>query len=774
MKRTVDSIFGVTWLSRQDVARAILSCALGLIAACGPADGIGGSPTVRVAKIRQRLGAPSLGVAVGDEHSCAVLADGRAKCWGTNLSGELGDGTQIGHWMPAPVPGLSNVAQISAGGFYGARHTCARLNDGSVRCWGSNSSGQLGDGTTTGRLSPVAVTGLTNAAQMALGRSFSCAIAGGGVRCWGSNQSGQLGDGTTVSRGTPAAVAGITNATQISLGDAHACAILADGSVRCWGSNASGQLGDGSTADRPTPVAVQGLSGVAQISAGFNHSCALAGGGVRCWGSNREGQLGDGTLLSRLTPVAVLDLTDVTFVATSNETSWAGLGDGSVRAWGNGLNSLGDGEIWSRPIPVTIPDLVNVTQIAGGYRHHCALLADGGAQCWGRNYSAPERVNGPIGRPGSYVTRPTPLVGFTGGTQIGAGGRFHACGVLGDGHMQCWSASGGLNGDGTAIAHASPRNVLGLDNVVAASTGEAHSCAVLGDGTAACWGRNFNGQLGDGTTQGRLEPVPVIGLSNVVGLAVGGGEISRPHSGGFHTCAVTDDGGAQCWGYNQDGQLGDGTTTTRLVPTRVVGLAGPVTQVSVGDNFSCAVLGSGAVQCWGANTAGQLGDGTTMRRLAPVTVSGLSTVTQLSIGGMLRGLHACVILADGTARCWGNGYYGQLGNGMRASSPVPVMVSGLSNVITLAAASSHTCALVSGGAVRCWGENLMGQLGDGTTALHTTPAPVIGLSNNVLDIAAGNLASWALLAEGSALGWGSPPGIDVFNSLTPIDVDLGL
>jgi alpha-tubulin suppressor-like RCC1 family protein len=176
--------------------------------------------------------------------------------------------------QPAPLTGAS---LISGGG----AHTCAVLAGGAARCWGSNSTGQLGDNSTTDRLIPVAVTGLASGVSaIAAGGQHTCAVVGGGVKCWGANSSGQLGDGTTTRRLTPVDVSGLTSGvTAISAGAAHTCALTTGGGVKCWGFNSNGQLGDNSTSNRPTPVNVAGLSsGVTSIAAGYFHTCAVAGG----------------------------------------------------------------------------------------------------------------------------------------------------------------------------------------------------------------------------------------------------------------------------------------------------------------------------------------------------------------------------------------------------------------------------------------------------------------------------------------------------------------
>jgi hypothetical protein len=295
-------------------------------------------------------------LAAGDSHTCAVVAGGTIRCWGRNGHGQLGDGTTTDRSTPVTVQGLTGVTQLAAGGY----HTCAVVAGGTIRCWGRNGNGQLGDGTTTDRSTPVTVQGLTGVTQLTTGLFHTCAVvAGGAVKCWGYNSSGQLGDGTTTDRWTPVTVQGLTGATQLATGDLHTCAVVAGGTIKCWGYNAYGHLGDGTTTDRWTPVTVQGLTDVAQLAAGGYHTCAVvAGGTFKCWGYNEYGQLGDGTTTDRSTVVTVQGLAGVTQFATGYWHTCAVVAGDAVKCWGdNRSGQLGDGTTDNRSTPVTVAGL---------------------------------------------------------------------------------------------------------------------------------------------------------------------------------------------------------------------------------------------------------------------------------------------------------------------------------------------------------------------------------------------------------------------------------
>lgn len=251
-------------------------------------------------------------IATGGYHSCALLIEGTVKCWGDNQYGQLGDGqTTLRSAIPIKVSGLSNVIAIAAGKY----HACALLAGGAVKCWGDNYWGQLGvDTTTLLSTTPVLVSGNLTASAITAGFDHTCALLiGGTVKCWGFNGKGELGNGTqTITPNpTPVPVSGNLTATAITAGGHHTCAILVGGVVNCWGYTPYGELGvsAGTTPFSTTPVPVSGNLTVTNIAAGYAHTCALlTQGTMQCWGSNSAGQLGDGnvTTLANPTPVTVV------------------------------------------------------------------------------------------------------------------------------------------------------------------------------------------------------------------------------------------------------------------------------------------------------------------------------------------------------------------------------------------------------------------------------------------------------------------------------------
>ncbi|MBI4897517.1 MAG: hypothetical protein HY827_04025, partial [Actinobacteria bacterium] len=278
---------------------------------------------------------------------------------------------------------------------------------------------------------------------------------------------------------------------------------------------------------------------------------------------------------------------------------------------------------------------------------------------------------------------------------------------------------------------------VGQASAVTVVAGDTHTCATARSGDVFCWGSNANGQLGDGTTTTRNGPVKLAAPADVTALAVGGS----------HTCALVVDGSVYCWGANAGGQLGDGTTTQSLSPVAVSGLSN-VGQIAAGTSHTCALVAGGSVYCWGDNTNGRLGDGTTTQRSLPVAVSGIAAATSLSVGDA----HACVV-EGGAVKCWGLGTSGQLGNGIASSSSTPVSVSGVSGAQQVTAGGSHSCARVSG-AVKCWGLNTNGQLGDGTTTSPRPTAVTAGSLSGVTQLAAGGNHTCAADSTPQVTCWG--------------------
>ncbi len=321
----------------------------------------------------------------------------------------------------------------------------------------------------------------------------------------------------------------------------HTCGFRQSGAVACWGYNGDGQLGDGTRTDQGRPVAVAGVRGAVEVDAGLNFSCAREKSGrVLCWGNNEDGQLGDGK---------------------------------GARA---GARS---------PTPVTVQGLSDAVQISLGEHHACALRRGGTVRCWGL---------GGDGQLGTIVDR-----------------------------------------------RATATDIAGLNQVVQLASGANHVCARRSSGAVMCWGRNTEGQLGDGVSGSKVKPVAVQGLADADDLVAGAN----------HVCAARRASGVVCWGSNTHGQLGDGKTGVfaQRTPVAVQGLSRPA-GVALGKDHSCARSADGRGVCWGQNNAGQLGDGSTAVRSRPTAVARLNDIADLALGAA----HTCALQRTGNVTCWGS------------------------------------------------------------------------------------------------------------------------
>ncbi len=460
----------------------------------------------------------------------------------------------------------TDAGRLSAGRAF----TCVVI-EGSVYCWGDNSSSQLGDGTTTNRSTMVKVAGVSNVASISAGDSHICAlITGGTVTCWGSNVSGELG----VSTGSgPSTVTGLTDATSVTAGKNFSCAISTSQGVVCWGKNSGGQLGRGATTPTSdsSPATVTGLTaGVAsQVAAGLSHSCAViaSGGGVKCWGTAESDTPG----------VAIDDRSTQDIAYGISGTNVSGLGDGRVFSYGSEPV-----EISTTPVTVktnSSTSLESVVGISVGVGSACGIVSSGDAYCWGNNN------DGRVGN--NRITNNR--TGYAGARPLYA----------------------------EIVQDASANALIG---VKAISINGKHGCAVTATSTVVCWGSRTYGEVGDTYTgvSAIANYTPVSGLTGVTAVS----------SGGLHTCAVANNG-VYCWGQGTFSQLGNGTTTSATgTPVAVNGIAsqtvsfGALANKSLSDapfSVSASSSLSGAVMSYSSATP------------SVCSVSG-STVTVLTSG----------------------------------------------------------------------------------------------------------------------------------------------
>jgi hypothetical protein len=320
-------------------------------------------------------------------------------------------------------------------------------------------------------------------------------------------------------------------------------------------------------------------------------------------------------------------------------------------------------------------------------------------------------------------------------TAISTGG----CALSATNQLYCW-------GDGEADLFTTvpmPAEQLGatIESVsVYASPSDGHNaCAITTAGAVTCWGNDDRGQLGDGQGLSYWKSAVF-----VVGLDARATAVS---TSGRHACALTTLGAVFCWGDNDLGQLGQGTTQTEITAVPVIGLGSGIRAIATSEQSGCALTTQGRVKCWGAMS----GDGTAGGRVTPVDVVGLTGIVAISGGGS----HVCALKSDGSVLCWGGNASGELGDGTQTQRLEPVDVHGLgAPVVAITAGHRHTCAVTNVGAAFCWGDNLYGELGDGTETRRLTPEPVVWLDSGVAAISAGTYTTCAVTTAGKVYCWG--------------------
>jgi len=320
------------------------------------------------------------------EHTCARLSDGTARCWGNNTDGQLGLNSTTMDWLtPQLVVNLSNVVSLSTGTY----HTCAVLADGTAKCWGNNADGQLGLASSLDQIQPVTVPSVTGMVAIAAGAFHTCALKNdGAVWCWGRNTLGQLGNNSTTNSYIPVEVQNVSGATAIAAGGSHTCALLTGGAISCWGYNNNGQLGDNSTGNKLVGTPVTAMTGALQVDAGAFHTCArLSAGTVRCWGQNTYGQLGDNSITNSSIPVNVVGPLAAQTLSAGLDHTCVVLTDGTARCWGSNTSGcLGNNQSGGSLVPVTVVSLTGATSIVAAFGFTCATYDQSRRMtCWGAN-----------------------------------------------------------------------------------------------------------------------------------------------------------------------------------------------------------------------------------------------------------------------------------------------------------------------------------------------------------------------------------------------------
>ena len=705
-------------------------------------------------------------IAVGDYHSIALKTDGTVHLWGANNESQLADGSTANRNTPYQVTGLGLVNAIAGGG----NHTLVVLAaGGSMKAWGKNTNGQLGDGSTYARASsPVAVSTVVNATNAAGGYAFSLArLFDGRLYSWGYNTNGQLGLGDTTQRPAPTLLTTPTSVAAIAVGGYHALALLSNGSVSAWGHNYYGSVGDGSGTQRMNPVPLPALSSVVAIAAGQYHSAAVTSTGeVWVWGYNNYSQIGDGTMANQLSPVKIAEAgfnwkvatptfspVPGTYAANQNVTISCATTGATIRYTTNGTEPTSSSTPYSAALPVTVSTTLKARAFKSG-------LADSSTATGVYTLKVATPSFSPAG--GTYTTAQT--VTMTVAT-TGAAIRY---------------TTDGSDPTMASTLYGGPVSVPTTRTLKAAGFKSGWTTSDL---RSATYTMNF-GTLAAPT----FSPAPAAYLDSVaVTISAAAGATIRYTTNGatpgltsaLYTAPVnlsqTTTLKAKAWKVDYaESAVSSGTYTLKVATPLLsrapgsypAGTAVTVTAATAGATLNYSLDGSDPTQSDPVVASGGsivLGNYTLRVRSFKVgcdpsdIVSAAYTVSgQLTTGSVSAGKgFALAVLPDGTLWSWGSTALGKLGTGVTSGSqPVPAPVETLTGVVSVSAGDDHALALTSSGAVWSWGANGSGQLGLGSTSSwEAWPRQVTTLSGVTAVVAATDFSA-ALRSNGTLWVWG--------------------
>ncbi|WP_437278124.1 hypothetical protein WME90_44025 [Sorangium sp. So ce375] len=773
-------------------------------------------------------------IAAGGNHNCAILDDDTVKCWGSGSNGALGIGvglfdkigdspSEMGDNLPTVNLGTGRTAKaIYAQG----NRTCVILDNDRAKCWGANIMGSLGQDTAADtyvgdnvadmgdNLPPIELgTGRTVKSLALALEHFTCALLDDNTaKCWGNNNFGGLGLPGGTGSGQSANLgdhAGEMSTIQpidfgtgrtvqaIAAGDNHVCAVLDNGQVKCWGANEAGELGYGDPGsvrrgDGPNEMGSNlpavslgtGLTAKA-ITATGNRTCVLlTDDRIKCWGNNYLGALGLGDSTPRGNAAGTMGdalpfvdigteitgstpLVPTTLVAGGDHTCIVESTHSRIKCWGSDVyGQLGVGVMAPGPppargdspgemgssLPFAFIGSQTAHQVAVGYNHVCASLKSGGVKCWGYNGSGQLGLGDADARGDAAGEMGLSLdESLIGDVESILAGESFTCALqeLPSSSLtgiKCWGSSyagklgsGAASNQGDSAAEMASLGFINLGTgrtVKSASAGNNHVCAVLDNDSLKCWGLNGNGQLGLNDTTNRGVTSGQMG-DTLPAIYLGAGRTAKAvASGGNHTCVLLDNNTVKCWGLNDHGQLGrddtlaqgDQANEMQNLATVFLGTGRTAKAISAGAEHSCALLDNDTVKCWGANSYGQLGLEASSDRGDAAGEMAALTAVNLGSGRTAKAVsagrnHTCALLDDSTIKCWGRNHRGQLGLGdttargdsageMGNNLPTVDLGFGRRAKAVVTSTNGHsTCALLDTSHIKCWGESVGGNLG---------------------------------------------------------------
>ena len=701
-------------------------------------------------------------ISVGCLHTLALRTDGTLWSWGFNDSGQLGDGTVVNRSSPVQVGTLNTWSIISAGGDTGAGFSHAIRTDGTLWAWGRNtgiSAGALGDNTVVNRSSPVQIGTNTNWANIGGGAGHAVAVTTGGqLWAWGLNSSGQVGDSTAINRSSPVQIGTLTNwgSSVLKVGGSNTMAIKTDGTLWSWGTNNSGVIGN------PISVALgtTSISSPVQIGSGITwthfssskqntesaFAGAIGGGELYMWGGNNSSKLGFNNIVVSSTvavssPMYFRNSSDWSYIPKAGLRTFgiAIKTNGTLWVWGaNAQGQLGDNTVVNKSIMVQVGTDTNWSKVeASPTNSTFGIKTDGSLWSWGFGTS---------GQLGLYANAPSWTIDRGMWSGISMGGNSYTMAIKTNGTLWGWGFNiSGQMGIGSVVSNSSPVQIGTLASWSKVSAGNLHTMAIRTDGTLWGWGSNASGQIGDNTVISRSSPVQV-GTLAVWSDVKAAGSIS---------IGLRTNGTLWAWGRNNVGQVGDNTTTDRSSPVQIGTLT---TWQSIASNGSggYVIQTNGTLWSWGGNGNGQLGQGNTVSRSSPVQVGTLSVWSRLpetSTAGGAGQFYMFAIQTNGTLWAWGANSVGQLGDGSIVERSSPVQIGTLSTWSKVEIGASNTIAIKTDGSAWGWGLNTAGAVGDSSFINRSSPVQIGGYYNWSIITAGGN-SSGGVKTDGTLRAWG--------------------
>lgn len=661
-------------------------------------------------------------VSVGYEHGCAITsggvdAAGTVKCWGMNSRGQLGDGTTTASNGPVSITtGIGTGAKAISAGAY---HTCAISSSDSLWCWGANDNQQaVGAAAPAGdQTSPVNFDNATGYLAIAAGFDHNCGItASNQLTCFGSNANGKTGAGTSSgSRDAGLISDSGVSYTKIAVNADHSCGITSSNAMKCWGSNARGRAGLGGTGSTSTPTLVDSGVSYSAVATGNESTCGITtGNALKCTGRGDQGAQLDLVVNDRTSMQVVQSGTNFSAVTAGFNGTWARTSTNSVLYGGfrTLFSFIGDGKSSaSRATAVQFDGTRVFSSIDNGFgsQYATCAISNGKLRCVGH----PD-ASGFFGLGSNPDATGLVWVDSVNSYSAVASGRKHMCAIGTDNKLYC-------AGDGSVSGVGANANVLttvdGTQNYAFIAVGRDTTCGILSSGTLKCWGENAHSQVGNNSTV-------TVATPTVIDSGV---SYSKVAVGVHHACGITTSGSAlKCWGRQLNGRLGNGLTAEANVGSPTVIDSGTgYSEIAVGDQHTCGVTTSGVMKCWGLNTDGRLGDGTTMTRATPVTVDSGNTYTKVAVGDF----NSCGIRSTGKIHCWGSFSQGIVGTAL-ADVLTPTVVDSASSFTDLEIGRTKLCGLTTTNRVRCWGNNQYNAFADSNRFWLPRAIPAVGFTQN--------------------------------------------